>query len=202
LRIVAIDRTRPRRRTSQPRAPRHARFAAASVATLALCLTLCLVLAAGARADVGATIIERCTAGQSLSGFSQQAYSKALQEMPAEVNEYSDCANLIRKAELAAAGRGGAGGGPGGGGSIAANVAPPTPAEQQTLTHAKRFPPASVQVDGETVNPGVVHADIASAFSTLPTPLLALLAFLATCVALLAGRAIRKRVDGRSRHAS
>src|SRR5919108_4959871 len=80
-----------------------------------IALMALLLLAAPARADVGATIIERCTHGQSLSGFRQQDYRRALQELPAEVEEYSDCANLIRRAQLAAAG-GGAGpsGGEGG----------------------------------------------------------------------------------------
>jgi hypothetical protein len=153
--------------------------------------------AAVAGADVGATIIERCTNGQSLTGFSQQAYSKALQEMPAEVSEYSDCPNLIHKAELAAAGgRGSAVGAGAGSGlnSLAANVAPPTPAEQQALAHAKRSPTAPVQVGSAVVAPGVVHTNIASAVNSLPTPMLALLAFLFTCVLLIGGRAIRDRV--------
>jgi hypothetical protein len=60
-----------------------------------------LVLASppSARADVGATIIERCTHGQSLAGFSQQDYARALQELPTEVGEYSNCGNLIRQAQ-------------------------------------------------------------------------------------------------------
>ena len=62
---------------------------------------------AGASADIGTKIIERCTHGQSLSGFSQQDYRRALKELPTEVEEYSDCANLIRRAQLAAAGGGG-----------------------------------------------------------------------------------------------
>ena len=37
--------------------------------------------AAPACADVGATIINRCTHGQSLAGFTQQDYRKALQEL-------------------------------------------------------------------------------------------------------------------------
>ena len=67
---------------------------------LALAAAL-LVLAspAAARADVGATIIERCTHGQSIAGFSQQDYALALQELPREVEQYTDCANLIRQAE-------------------------------------------------------------------------------------------------------
>jgi hypothetical protein len=56
-----------------------------------------------ARADVGATIIERCTHGQSLAGFSQQDYQLALQELPREVEQYSNCASLIRQAQQAAA---------------------------------------------------------------------------------------------------
>ena len=59
-----------------------------------------LVLASppSARADVGATIIERCTHGQSIAGFSQQDYARALQELPTEVEQYSNCGNLIRQA--------------------------------------------------------------------------------------------------------
>src|SRR5437016_14435265 len=77
---------------------------------LTLIVLIALLLPASpARADVGATIIQRCTHGQSLSGFSQQDYRRALQELPTEVEEYSDCANLIRRAQLAAAGGRGAG---------------------------------------------------------------------------------------------
>jgi hypothetical protein len=154
---------------------------------------------APARADTGATIIERCTHGQSLSGFSQQAYRQALAEMPAEVNEYSECAARIRKAELAAAGQGASGGGGGGGGALAAPVAPPTPAEQQTLQAAHSPAGAApVNVGGQAVVPGVVHADIASAVSSLPAPLLAVLALLVAGGAVVVTRTTQGRV--RDRH--
>ncbi len=154
-----------------------------------------LAPASPASADAGANIIERCTHGQPLSGFSQQAYRQALAEMPAEVNEYSECAAQIRKAELAAAGRGGSASNPGGGSAPAAAIAPPSPAEQQTLQAAHTSAGAApVNVGGQPVVPGVVHANIASAVSSLPTPLLAVLALLlAGAVALLA-RAIQGRV--------
>jgi hypothetical protein len=42
-----------------------------------------------------------------------------------------------------------------------------------------------------------VHADIASAFSSLPTPLLATVIFLVACLLLVAGGAVRNRVRGR-----
>lgn len=154
--------------------------------------------AAPAGADVGTKIIERCTHGQSIAGFSQQDYRRALEETTAEVNEYSDCVNLIHKAQLAAAGRGAAGGGggtgPGSVGALSANVAPPTPAEQQALQSAHSSGATPVQVGAHTVAPGVVHADIASAASSLPTPLLALLAFLLGGGLFILARAIRERV--------
>jgi hypothetical protein len=157
---------------------------------LGAALLFLLFLVATARADVGATIIERCTHGQSLSGFSQQDYRRALQELPTEVEEYSDCANLIRRAQLAAAGGGASAGGP------AAVATPLTPAERSALRRVGRTGAAPLQVGNEIVLPGVVHANIASALSSLPNPLLAVLAFLLACAALLAGRALRNRVRG------
>lgn len=156
-------------------------------------LLLALLSPTPARADVGATIIQRCTHGQSLSGFSQQDYRRALQELPAEVEEYSDCANLIRRAQLAAAGAGGGGGSPGEG----ASAIPLSPSERAALGRVPRTGGAPLQVGGQLVRPGVVHANIASALSSLPTPLLATLAFLLACALALAGNAIRDRVRAR-----
>jgi hypothetical protein len=150
-------------------------------------LLLVLSAAPSARADVGATIINRCTHGQSLSGFSQQAYRQALRELPTEVEEYSDCANLIRSAQLAAAGKGG-----GSGAGVAA--IPLTPAESSRLKRAVKTGQTGLLVGDQIVRPGVVHADIASALSSLPTPLIAILAFMLGCALLLAGRELRNRV--------
>jgi hypothetical protein len=166
---------------------RWARRAALPVMLLAL-----LSIASAARADVGATIIERCTHGQSLSGFSQQDYRRALQELPAEVEEYSDCANLIRRAQLAAAGGSAAGaGGPG------ASAIPLTPAERATLGRIAKAGATPVPVGGQLVRPGVVRVSPASALSSLPSPLLATLAFLLACALLLAASTIRDRVRAR-----
>jgi len=166
----------------------------------------CLVLVAAllalasppsAGADVGATIIERCTHGQSLGGFSQQDYGRALQELPTEVEEYSECGNLIRRAQLAAAGGGGGGGSGAGGGPAAAVATPLTPAERHSLQQIAKTGSAPQLVGNEVIVPGVVHAGVASALSSLPNPLLALLAFLLACALVLAGRALRNRVHTR-----
>jgi hypothetical protein len=179
--------SRPLHGTRSPRELRAERILLAAVLALAMLLSI----ASAARADVGATIIERCTHGQSLSGFSEQDYRKALQELPTEVEEYSDCADLIRRAELAAAGGRGAAGG------AALTATPLTPAERTALSRAPTVGSAPLQVGNQIVHPGVVHVDIASALNSLPTPLLATLAFLLACLLLVVGGAIRDRVRAR-----
>ena len=72
-----------------------------------------LTIAQPARADIGETIILRCTHRESLSGFSQSAYRQALKELNADTEEYSNCSALIRRAQEAAAGGGGSAGGGG-----------------------------------------------------------------------------------------
>jgi hypothetical protein len=160
-------------------------------------LALSLVLAAGiaspaAGASVGERIILRCTHGQSLSGFSQQAYKEALKDLTADAREYTECGSLIRQAQLAAAtGRGGSAG--------AAAVVPiaPTPSEQRAIAHATRSGSVPIRVGSSVVHPGVVHANIASAFSSLPTPLLATVVFLLACLLLVVGGALRNRLRAR-----
>jgi hypothetical protein len=149
---------------------------------------------APARANVGEVIIRRCTHAESLSGFSQAAYRQALKELSAGTEEYSNCAQLIRQAQLAAAGTRRGGGSGGGSATPSASGAAPTPSEQQSIAHASSAGAAPLQVGAQTIHPGVVHADIASAFSSLPTPLLATVAFLTICLLAAAGAGIRHRI--------
>jgi hypothetical protein len=160
-------------------------------------LMVFLSCVAPASADVGEKIILRCTHGESLRGFSQKAYNKALKELETSTEEYSDCASLIHHAQLAAAGShgvsGGGGGGSTGGGAPTA-ATPATPAERRELDRAPHAGSTPQQVGNQIIRPGVVHADIASALSSLPTPLLAILLFLFACALALAGGVLRNRV--------
>jgi hypothetical protein len=151
-------------------------------------------IAAPARANVGEEIIRRCTHSESLSGFSQAAYRQALKELSAGTEEYSPCAQLIRQAQLAAAGAGRGGGSGGGPATPTASAAAPTPSEQRAIAHASTAGSAPLQVGAQTIHPGVVHTDIASALSSLPTPLLAAVAFLTICLLAAAGAGIRNRI--------
>jgi hypothetical protein len=163
-------------------------------------LLLLLVFAAPAGASQATKILEACGNGRVPKGYSQQAYRQALKQMSPTLSEYTACSDLIHKAQLAAAagGSGGAGG-PGGstGSASAAATPPPTPSEQRTLERVSRSGSKPVQVGDEVIHPGVVHVDIASALSKLPTPLLALIAFLLACALLVGGAALRNRVNAR-----
>lgn len=165
------------------------------VSATALMLSLCLCLATTASADTGEKIIERCTHGQSLSGFSQKDYRRALAELPTEVEEYSPCGEEIRRAQLAAASGGGSGGGsgaaPGGG------VTTLSPGEQNSLSRVPKTGSAQQRIGGTLVHPGVVHTNIASALSALPDSLLAVLAMMAAAALALAARAIKNGIGAR-----
>lgn len=165
-------------------------------ALIGCALAVLLALAAAPRAHAettGEKIILRCTHGQSLAGFSQAAYRQALEELAADTEEYSECGLAIRQAEAAAAAhtaRAGASAGqlPG--------ALQATPGELSSLASAKRTS-SPVSVDGQLLHPGVVHADISSALSALPAPLLAVLALMVACALALAAVLLRKRVRDR-----
>jgi hypothetical protein len=171
--------------------------------TVLLALLACLALgvAAPAQAGIGEAIVLRCTHGESIGGYSQSDYQRALSAIEADTEEYGDCGQLIREAQLAAAtGRGsGGGGGEGGraGGTPVATIA--TPAQERALARAAHTRPQAVSLGGHAIHPGVVHVDIASALGTLPTPLLSTLAFVLACLLLCGGGALRTRLRGRGR---
>jgi hypothetical protein len=170
-----------------------------SILSTTLVAIALLTGASPAAASQGQAIVEKCAHGEPFNGYSHSAYREALKHMSTEVREYSPCENLIRKAELAAAG----GGTGGGAGTASSKVALPlTPAERQAVQKA-HIHATPVEVGKERIRPGVVHADIASAVNTLPHSLFAVLAFLlagALACALrgvLVAREVRKRVDAR-----
>lgn len=157
-----------------------------------------LSFAPPALADEGHKIVQACLEGHSLSGFKQSAYSKALKELNATTEEYSDCGALIRQAQ-----RGSASGSSSGASSPAGSVAPTqvvaTPTEKSNIAGAATTGSEPLSVGGQLVHPGVIGGSVASTFSTLPGPLLAALGFLLACLLVLGGGTLRNRIrDGRS----
>ena len=62
-----------------------------------------LLSAATAQADIGEKIILRCTHGESLSGFTQKDYNKALKELETESRRVQRLRQPDPQAQLAAA---------------------------------------------------------------------------------------------------
>jgi hypothetical protein len=179
------------RSLEEVRVPILRRVLAVLVATAAIGLWLC---AGSAWAGAGSKIIEKCTNGESLAGFSQSAYREALKNMPTEVSEYSPCPNLIQKAELAAAGGGTSPATPTG----APNVPLPlTSSEQHAVQNAHHGAFTPIRVGSKPIRPGVVHANVASAVNTLPHSLFAMLAFILAAALALLGREVHQRVHAR-----
>jgi hypothetical protein len=156
-------------------------------------------------------VIKDCNQDGELNrNYSNQELRKALDNLPSDIDEYSDCRDVIGAAITGGSAKG-AGGGPGSGagGAGAAgaagggSAAPVTPEEQaaraqdqadlQALTtpeSRKNSPP--VEVGGEKVKPGSNGLfDLASASNSLPTPLV--VALIALALLAIAGGVVALR---------
>ena len=170
-------------------------------------------------APAGATpfqVIKDCNEdGQLDRKYSNEELTKALDNLPSDIDEYSDCRDVISAAITGGSDRGenrGAGsGGDGSGGAGGGSAAPITPEEQaaraqdqadlQALTTPDgRDKPPAVEVGGETVKPGSDGLfDLASESNSIPGPLLAALIALGVLVLVGGGVALRGRVPALAR---
>src|SRR5947207_13693361 len=93
--------------------------------TLAL-VVLSAVLVAGDAAASGGDVIDDCTKHGTLTKhYSQRDYRQALAQLPADVDEYGNCRDVIRNAQVAGASNRSGGGGGGGGGVAPASFRTP-----------------------------------------------------------------------------
>jgi hypothetical protein len=183
----------------------------AALALTALCLP---AAAAGSPAQV----IRDCVDDGALSRtYSNSDLRKARDNLPSDLDEYSDCREVISAAIKRGPGpgsSGGNGGGNPGGGGNQANAATDADflnsadeqaarakdqADLEALTGSGQDPP-EVDVGGQTIKPGDNGLfDLASASNELPTPLL--LALIALGLAALAGvvLAVRSRAPALAR---
>ena len=167
---------------------------------------------AGAFAD-GTAVIRDCQDGRINGKYSQKEFADALRNIPTDVDEYTDCRDVIRRAQIGAAGGGGSasGGSAGGGGagvpsSAAANAGKTaaqilqeaSPAERAAVEQATgKAGAAPVQIGGRTVSPDSAGLSPAGAANVLPVPLIIALALLGLGLAAGATQTIRTRVLAR-----
>jgi hypothetical protein len=169
----------------------------------ALIAMLALLLAAPpALADATRNkILRECQTGRLTGDYSAREIRDARNNIPDDLDQYTDCRDVLTRALLSRAGGGdsgsggggggGAGGGGGGGtggGEPAAPLTPSTDADKQALEQATGAGEVPVNVGGRAVTPGE------SAFrNDLPAPLLVLLALLAAAAVAGLAMQLRKR---------
>ncbi|MEA2371145.1 MAG: hypothetical protein QOH12_1539 [Solirubrobacteraceae bacterium] len=160
-----------------------------------------LIAPAATQASPAALISDCLTNGKIVGHYSAQDYTQALANLPTDVTEYSDCADVIRRAQLTAAA----------GGKTAAAAAASAPAnprlnplvgaaaaEQTAIARARQSGAGAVALGGgRAVVPGVVAARTSSIFNGLPTPLLIALVLLLAIALALGGWEARKFVRAR-----
>jgi hypothetical protein len=162
-----------------------------------------------AAADYHAAIRDCNDDGVLQGHYSLHTLRQARKHLPASLQEYSDCADVLAKA-IAAAGRPGSGGQAGGGsapplgnpalttgsGAIAPNVQQKNALEAQARQSTKDVPPSDIAVGGHTVRPGVpglATSALHTSPNDLPGPLLVLLIVLGATAALATALALRNR---------
>jgi hypothetical protein len=166
----------------------------------ALIALLALLLAAPpALADATRNkILRECQSGRLTGDYTAREIRDARNNIPDDLDQYTDCRDVLTRALLSRAGGdsgtgggvtgGGVGGGTGGGGESAAPLTPSTDADKQALAQAAGAGQVPVNVAGRPVTPGE------SAFrNDLPGTLLVLLALLAAAAVAGLGPQIRRR---------
>jgi hypothetical protein len=191
---------------------------------IATALALLLALAAPSLAHASTQALFKDCGDGSLDGhYSQKDYADALANLPADLDEYSDCRSQIQRARLGGrkssnsgpggttSGGGGGGigtglGGPTGGGTGDAGTPAPatvnpldtaTPAERASFKKAITAGDAPVEVDGRPIDPGALGGAKTNGVADLPAPLLAILALLAIGGLSAAGFGTRRLVNSR-----
>jgi hypothetical protein len=181
---------------------------------LVLLLLIAMALPAAAAAS-GSAVIRDCTDDGRLSKrYSQKDLRDALSSMPSDVDEYTNCRDVIRRAAFGGAGASGggkgggssSGGGSAGGefggfgdqGSSSAGSDPLSGAsddERAALDKARREGGDSVKLTEEDIAPGSIGRRAqAAGGSDVPAPLIIAAIVLALAAAAVGAPTIRNRV--------
>jgi hypothetical protein len=158
-----------------------ARAPTALVPVVALALLASAIFAAPALGSAR-DVIRDCSEDGVLNGnYSHSELAKALDQLPSDLDEYTDCRAVIRDAELRSARKGK--GGPGVGPNVD-TTSPPSADEQRKLSEAAKSTDP-VHVGGQPVTPGFRAAGVGGDLPPLVLAvLLALFAAMATGGAL------------------
>jgi hypothetical protein len=181
-----------------------------------LAVAAALLLAAPALADSNQRIYVDCQDGRIDGHYTQRQFQKALNDLPADIDEYTDCRSVIRRGQLAQAGGGGSSGGSGssglggssgtgGGGGTGTSggalsrdpLASASPQERKAFADAVAGGAHPVTLAGEAISPSAAALrGLAGEGHDLPAPLIALLALVAAALVTGAGTLTWSRFRG------
>lgn len=163
---------------------------------LALLTAVAVLVLPGVALAGSDEVIKDCTDNGTIDKkHSNRDYDKAIKDLPADIEEYSDCRKVIADASRQDADRGSGGGGGGGGDatgggrSSSGDNSPANPEESGKIAEAQGDG-GPVNIGGQPLTPGATALETSGA-SSLPTPLIAVIALLglgALAGGVLAGR--------------
>jgi hypothetical protein len=170
---------------------------------LVACLLAVLVGAPAALAEGTRTkILQECQDGRLTGTYTSAQIRDALEHIPDDVDQYSDCRDVLRRALLSqtsssghddnggGGGTGGTGGGGGTGGTGGEPLTPSTDADRKALDAAAGSGGQPIQIAGRNVKPG--EGDLRN---SLPTTLLVVLALLAVAAVAAIAPYVRRHTQ-------
>jgi hypothetical protein len=168
---------------------------------------LCGALFAPAGAQAASDpVLKDCADGKIDGSYSQAQYKKALRHIPTDVDEYTDCRDLIRRAQLRDASGGKSGnddqfggiasdGASDDDGSVDGLLASASPSEKAALEAVTRGKDGGgpISVGGRTVTPGAADFTSEDVRNGLPPAVVATLVALGLMALAAAGYTARRR---------
>jgi hypothetical protein len=167
-----------------------------------IALLALLVAAPSALADPTRNqILRECQNGRLTGDYTAREIRDARNNIPDDLDQYTDCRDVLSRALLSLAGGGGSGGGDGvtgggaggttgGGGGGGEPLTPSTDADRQALEQAATAGDQPIEIAGRNVTPGA-----AALRNDLPTTLLVLLILLAAAATAAIAPFIRRRAS-------
>jgi hypothetical protein len=187
------------------------------VRLLSLSALILLLAAPTAIAGSRENILRECQSGSITGNYTPAQLRDARKNIPTDVDEYSDCRDVLARAMLSGHSSGsggggggglggGGGGGTGGGGSVVgapggvssggAVLYPAGKGEEKALAKARKGG-AAVALGGEKLVPGATGFAADAARNGLPTTLLTVLILLGLCALAAGVPIVRRRVLAR-----
>ena len=167
-------------------------------------VALLLATASPALAGTREKILQECQDGRLTGHYSAKEIRDARDHIPTDIDQYSDCRDVLSRALAQSAGggsgSGGGGGGAGGGGSAGGGggggdlLTPSTPADQSALANAAKSGGAPVDVGGSPVVPGAVGLAADAPRNPLPWRVILVLALLGAAAGAGSAPAARGRL--------